>query len=209
MRESAVAQHHGVHLWRVFPAHAGVSPLLPVRISRRSCLSRACGSQPRRKTKRKKKESSFPRMRESACRFGLRPRAHWVFPAHAGVSPVDSLSDQHLSGLSRACGSQPCADPVAVSLSTSFPRMRESAPSTELVDGRLWSFPRMRESAGPDPMTTGHLTVFPAHAGVSRGCLACGWATEGLSRACGSQPWAGVADWRPARSFPRMRESAD
>ena len=109
---------------RIIPAHAGQTPLFPVRFAQIADHPRACGANRRALHARVHGRGSSPRMRgkHGASRHRSPPRR--IIPAHAGQTCHVYLDLSPLPDHPRACGANSESLGVDDFLCGSSPRMR-------------------------------------------------------------------------------------
>ena len=88
----------------VFPAHAGMIPILKISVVNPKCVPRACGDDP------------------GAVLYYFSDEL--VFPAHAGMIPARAVSRVVRICVPRACGDDPLALAARLPRPLCSPRMR-------------------------------------------------------------------------------------
>ena len=110
--------------WKLFPAHAGVIPLVDILLSAEGPFPRACGGDPQSVGRFYPSADFSPRMRGWSPLNCGHHTAYTLFPAHAGVILCESVLSAKDWPFPRACGGDPTLK-LDMQDSESFsPRMR-------------------------------------------------------------------------------------
>ena len=172
---------------KVFPAHAGVIPVSTISSINICRISRTCGGDPKNVDFSKTRTPYFPHMR--GWSQGVVWWHSWilVFPAHAGVIPINKASFSlrakyfpHMRGWSLLNRTQalvhevfPAHAGVILALARilmNFPCISRTCggdPNPRFLYSHLIKyFPHMRGWSFDEPMQKLPRKVFPAHAGV-------------------------------------------
>ena len=107
MRGSTRARLDGVRELHVYPAHAGIDPLINFRAFPDASLPRACGDRPDIGAAFAIDRKSTPRMRGSTPSLRQHGADEHVYPAHAGIDLMAGPSYAPVGSLPRACGDRP------------------------------------------------------------------------------------------------------
>ena len=110
----------------IIPAHAGLTLCLYYTTCALRDHPRACGAHCEGCDGTHCKQGSSPRMRGSPCFYRRAVCRRGIIPAHAGLTPRDSMPRPLRRDHPRACGAHPCALPVYIPTPGSSPRMRGS-----------------------------------------------------------------------------------
>ena len=117
----------------IIPAHAGLTLCLYYTTCALRDHPRACGAHCEGCDGTHCKQGSSPRMRGSPCFYRRAVCRRGIIPAHAGLTPRDSMPRPLRRDHPRACGAHHIGCQKTIVCTGSSPRMRGSLSGTSLV----------------------------------------------------------------------------
>ena len=211
---------------KVFPAHAGVILARLVLRFREKSFSRTRGCDPKEVASEQLTLMFFPHTRGWSRWYRIDALSVWVFPAHAGVIPVQQHLNAKWPCFSRTRGGDPRAPRAWIFETWFFPHTRGWSLATqgENIGSRVFPahaggdprfekarirnskfFPHTRGWSYRGRLEVTTESVFPAHAGVILDNNGYPWFCDSFSRTRGGDPGIFSKTIQIGRFFPHTR----